>query len=283
MDKIQAAIAKARADREQAGGRAKAQRIVSRVLEKGEHTSPSQLVKVDRETVWNSLSSFKPVPKQLARQRIVTFGNQDQSKPEAVAFGKLRTKILHQMRTNGWRRLAITSPGDGCGKSTVVLNLAFAIARQPELHSVVAEIDMRQPSLAKTLGLHGGAGFSDVMNGDADFGDIAMCPRQNLAFGLNYSRTENPAELLQSSSIVPVLSQIESRYDPDLMIFDLPPLLDSDDAMSFIDQVDCVLLVAAAGKTSLREIDVCEQELSAQTNVLGVVLNKCRYVDDDYN
>jgi Mrp family chromosome partitioning ATPase len=60
-------------------------------------------------------------------------------------------------------------------------------------------------------------------------------------------------------------------------------MLDSDDAMGFLDQVDCVLLVAAAGQTSLREIDVCEQDLSAQTNVLGVVLNKCRYMDDDVN
>jgi Mrp family chromosome partitioning ATPase len=283
MDKIQAAIAKARADRDAAGGQAQARRIVSRVLEKGEQTHPSQLVKVDRETIWNSLASFKPAPQQMARQRVVTFGNQNQSNPEAIAFGKLRTKVLQQMRMNGWRRLAITSPGGGCGKSTVVLNLAFAMARQPELHTIVAEIDMRRPSLAKTLGLQGDTSFSDVMNGKADFGDIAVCPRQNLAFALNYSRTENASELLQSPAIVPVLSQIESRYDPDLTIFDLPPMLESDDTMGFLDQVDCVLLVAAAGETSLREIDVCEQELSAQTNVLGVVLNKCRYVDDDFN
>ena len=46
--------------------------------------------------------------------------------------------------------------------------------------------------------------------------------------------------------------------------------------------MDCALLVAAAGATTLREIDVCERDLAAQTNVLGVILNKCRYMEKDY-
>jgi len=283
MDKIQAAIAKARANRDGADGGAQARRTVSRVLDKSEQAGHSQLVTVDRETIWSSLQTCKPVPRQMARRRIVTFGNRNQTNPEAIAFGMLRTKVLHQMRLNGWRRLAITSPNASCGKSTVVLNLAFAIARQPELHTIVAEVDMRRPSLAKALGVHGEASFSDVITGQAEFSDVGVAPQPNLAFGLNYSRAENPAELLQSSTIVPALTQIEDRYTPDFMIFDLPSMLDSDDAMGFLDQVDCVLLVAAAEETSLREIDVCEQDLSAQTNVLGVVLNKCRYMDDDVN
>jgi len=283
MDKIQAAIAKARANRDASGGHDKARRSVSRVLDKSEQARNSELVTVDRETIWKSLRTCEPAPRQMARQRVVTFGSQNQANPEAIAFGMLRTKVLHQMRLNGWRRLGITSPNASCGKSTVVLNLAFALARQPELHTIVAEIDMRRPSLAKTLGVHGETSFSDVMTGKAEFGDMGICPRPNLAFGLNYTRAENPAELLQSAAIVPALTQIEDRYTPDLMIYDLPPMLDSDDAMGFLDQVDCVLLVAAAGQTSLREIDVCEQDLSAQTNVLGVVLNKCRYMDDDVN
>ena len=57
----------------------------------------------------------------------------------------------------------------------------------------------------------------------------------------------------------------------------MPPMLMSDDAMAFLPHVDCVLLVAAAEKSRLDEVDKCEQELAEQTNVLGVVLNKCRY------
>ena len=66
------------------------------------------------------------------------------------------------------------------------------------------------------------------------------------------------------------------------MIFDMPPLLVGDDALAFIGHVDCVLLVAAAETTTIKEIDTCERELAAHTNVLGVVLNKCRYPDRHY-
>ena len=66
------------------------------------------------------------------------------------------------------------------------------------------------------------------------------------------------------------------------MIFDMPPMLVSDDAMAFMGQVDCVLIVAAAETTTINEIDRCERELAAQTNVLGVVLNKCRYLERSY-
>ena len=53
-------------------------------------------------------------------------------------------------------------------------------------------------------------------------------------------------------------------------------------AMAFVGKVDCVLLVAAAETTTIQEVDVCERDLASQTNVLGVVLNKCRYLDRKY-
>jgi len=193
----------------------------------------------------------------------------------------LRTKILQQMRAQGWKRLAITSPGKDCGKSTVALNLAFSLSKQAEVHTIVGEMDMRRPTLAKALGLSGGGSFAAVLEGKANFADVAMRARPNLAFAVNYGQVRNPSELLQSSTIEPALEQIEARYQPDLTIFDMPPMLQTDDTLAFMDVVDCVLLVAAAESTSLAEIDVCERDLAAQTSVIGVLLNKCRYMDSE--
>jgi len=237
---------------------------------------------VDRPAVWKPLATFAPQAKQMARQRIVTFATTGAAAPGAVAFDMLRTKVLQQMRANGWKRLAITSPGADCGKSTTTLNLAFSLAKQADVHTIVAEMDMRRPSLARNLSLKGDTSISAVLEGKADFASVAMRPRPNLAFGVNYTHARNPAELLQSPTIGPALAKIEADYAPDLMIFDMPPMLVSDDAMAFMGQVDCVLLIAAAGTTSLREIDICERDLATQTNVLGVVLNKCRYMEKDY-
>lgn len=287
MDKIQAAIAKARAARQQITG-ANPDKTPSK--ERGRATLANRAAAeektvpqppFDRAAVWQPLATFMPPAKRMARHRIVTFDGGSQKTPEAIAFDMLRTKVLQQMRSNGWKRLAITSPGPSCGKTTIALNLAFSLARQPEIHTIVAEMDMLRPSMAKTLGVSGSSGFSDVIDGTADFADVARRARPNLAFALNYGRTGNSSELLQSSTIGPLLANIEDRYKPDLTIFDMPPMLHSDDMMAFVEQVDCVLLIAGAESTSLGGIDICERDLAAQTNVMGVLLNKCRYLDKD--
>jgi Mrp family chromosome partitioning ATPase len=65
------------------------------------------------------------------------------------------------------------------------------------------------------------------------------------------------------------------------VIFDMPPMLAGDDAIGFLHNVDCALLVAAAGSTTIAQVDACERDIAAHTNVLGVTLNKCRYLDKD--
>jgi Mrp family chromosome partitioning ATPase len=67
-----------------------------------------------------------------------------------------------------------------------------------------------------------------------------------------------------------------------MMIFDLPPMMACDDMMAFAPHVDCVLLLAAAEGTKMDDLDRCERELAGATNVLGIVLNKCRYMEPGY-
>ena len=185
----------------------------------------------------------------MARHRIVAF----EGGREAVTFDVMRTRLLQQMRANNWRRLAITSPGAGCGKSMITLNLGFSLARQADLRTVVAELDLRRPSLAKTLAIREPHSFASVLEGAAKFESNALRYGQNLAFATNQTAFRNPAELLHSPNVAPVLADIEARYDPSLIIFDLPPLLVSDDAMAFVSHVDCVLLVAAANPDHQRD------------------------------
>ena len=297
MEKIQAAIAKARAEREArttpvAPPRAPANTDVpqTKAPEPAPQPAPAALARETapadiaeapavaedvREAAWRRIPTCTPRARIMARHRVVSFDTEKRLPPVDI----LRTRVLQQMRTNGWTRLAITSPGPGCGKSTLTLNLAFSIARASENRVIVGELDMRRPSLARTLSLKGSRSFARVLRGEADFEAEAVRPRPNLAIGVNEVRVRNPAELLQGPTIGPALERIQRDFAPDVMIFDLPPLLASDDAMAVMGQVDCVLLVVAAGTTTVKEVDFAEADLSAQTNVLGVVLNKCRYME----
>jgi Mrp family chromosome partitioning ATPase len=275
MEKIQAALEKARSARNAGTARAvlvaQPNIVAAPVADRAE-------VKADPALAWAALTPCQPDVARLVKHRItaVTGGAQ------ATPFDMMRTKVIQQMRANGWRRLAITSPTPDCGKSTIALNLAFSLARQTELRTILAEIDLRRPSLGATLGLRGTSGdrpgFARVLEGKAEFADCALRYADGLALAVNDGPVRNSAELLHGSAVAPALAAIEARYAPDLMLFDMPPMLVSDDVMAFLAQVDAVLLVAGAETTTIKEIDTCERDLAAQTNVMGVVLNKCNYL-----
>lgn len=266
MEKIQSAIAKARAQR--------ASQLDTPLQRPSVSAPPEQ----DRgDAAWNALPSAELSLRRLRAQRIVTL---DRNR-EAAEFDKLRTRMLQQMQANNWRRLAITSPGPASGKSTIALNLGFSLSRQSSSRTIICEMDLRRPSLRKITGLKTDRDIVEVLNGNAPFADHALRLRPNLAIGVANSPVTMSAELLQDARLGTVLDQIETTYDPTLMIFDMPPLQISDDMMAFADKVDCVMIVAAAESTKIPELDVCEREIANVTNVLGIVLNKCRYGSPD--
>ena len=226
---------------------------------------------------WAALPAFAPKAAHLQRNRIVAFT----PGREATAFDVIRTRLLQQMRTNGWRRLAITSPGPGCGKSMLSLNLAFSLGRSADQRTLVIDMDMRRPSMGKYLGIAQEFNMARVLEGTAAFADNALRYGKNLAFAPHSGAVRNSAELLQSTQAAAALDEISAAYDPTIMIFDMPPMQAGDDVMAFASRVDCVLLVAAAEETTIKQVDLCERNLATQTNVLGVILNKCRYMGDE--
>ena len=305
MDKIQDAIAKARAARTDpntlAGAAAAATQVQTPTgpvqaikppprptLDDTTQPSPATAAPVasaapvaapaaEVKAAWEGLKLYSPSPARLRRNRVLTLdGGRD-----ATDFDVLRTRILQQAKANGWRKVAITSPGPGCGKSTLVLNLAFSLARQRDQRTLVAEMDMRRPSLARTLGLKERLNLSEVLSGESAFEDHALRLDSNLMISTNSRPVPRAAELLQSASCARALDDVMARYDPTIALFDMPPMLAGDDTMAFLHQVDCVILLAAAEQSTIPQIDKCEQDIATQTNVMGVVLNKCRYMDRD--
>ena len=284
MEKIQSAIAKARAARAAVqSGEVAPPAVQTKTVPQAETRPVPPPVDESRPdpaavaALWSALPGFAPAPGLLARGHIVTAAGGR----EAVPFDLMRTRLLQQMRANNWRRVAITSPGPACGKSTIALNLVMSLARQSDLRTVLAEMDMRRPSLSRMLGLRGPQSFARVLEGRDPFASQAIRIGENLAISTCHAPHHHPAELLHSPTVATALDRIEAEYDPSIFLFDMPPMFVSDDAMAVMGQMDCVLIIAAAESTKIKEIDRCERELAAQTNVLGVVLNKCRYMEGE--
>ena len=99
--------------------------------------------------------------------------------------------------------------------------------------------------------------------------------------GLNTQRIRDSAELVQSEAAAQSLDQSIQRFRPDVVLYDLPPLMVSDDAIGVLNLVDCALLIAAAGETRAKEIAQAEQLILEHTHLLGVILNKGEKGDTD--
>lgn len=263
MERLQAALEKARATR---GGVAPPS---------PDRTAPKRPVNALVEDAWEAVHYHSLRADRMRGQRIVAMaGGRDSS-----AVDVLRTKMLQQMRQNEWRRVAITSPGSACGKTTVALNLAASMARQSELRTILIDLDMRRPALGKLLGIRDRDSFWNVVEGQVTFAEQAVRLNDNVIVSVNCSPAPDPSELMASSAIKHLIDEIEATYAPDVMMFDMPPMLVNDDNLAFFDKIDCALLVAAAESTTVAQVDVCERDLATQTALLGVILNKCRYVD----
>lgn len=270
MEKIQSALAKARAERG-------TQETVEPV-KKPQAPTPDRRDTASISDAWQALPALNLDPEFLKRNRILAL----EGGKASINIDMMRTRVLQQMRDNGWRRLAITSPTAGCGKSTIALNLALSLQRQPDLRTVLMELDLRRPSLTVMTGINRDMSFSQVIGGKSKFDANAMRYDDNLIISANNRPYKNAAELLGGNTMPQILRQIEETYAPDVMLFDTPPMLVTDDMMAFARHMDCVLLVAGSESTTTKEVDLCERDLASQTNVMGVVLNKCRYMGPEY-
>lgn len=265
MEKLQAALDKARKSR--SGDL----RLPAKVRSTPEHRIRPQ------EDLWQALSPFEVDAHHLESHRVVT----REASAAAAPFDILRTKVLLQMRQNDWRRLAITSPMPGSGKTTTACNLALGLGRQSDLRAMLFDFDLRDPSVHEFFEMKPPYGVDDLLQGKVDFAEQALRIGDNVAVSMSHGPVADPTKLLLSEQTVQVLDQVEADYAPDLMIFDLPSVLVNDDTRAFLKSVDCALIVIRADKTQYGQFDKCEREVAELTNVLGVVLNAYRYGHDD--
>ncbi len=281
MEKLRDAINRARAQRGPDAAPPAATAARPAAPEAARPAAPPLRPADDTDTAWAELAAFDPRPAVLRRNRIP--GHPDD--PGFPVIDLLRTKVIQQVRNNRWKRMIVTSPTPGCGKTTLTCSLALSFARQRDFRVIVCEVDLRRPAMAATLGYRPTAprqGFSDVLDRRTTFADEAVRIGTSVAIAVNQSPIRNPSAVILGNQVSDVIAEIEATYRPDLIMFDTPPLMASDDTIGFLRNVDCALIVAAAELTTIQQIDNAERELAAQVSVVGTVLNKCRFAESGY-
>jgi Mrp family chromosome partitioning ATPase len=217
----------------------------------------------------------------LEANRIVSLDGAD---PRAGRFDMLRTQVVKRMADNNWQMLAITSPKAGCGKTVTSVNLALSLARQPDRGVLLIDLDLRNPHVANYLGFEPRYRLLDVVLGEVPLNEALVAPEVPgaglLVLG-NSQAIGNSAELISSVHMREMVTALRRRFADYIIMFDMSPMLATDDMLAFMPLIDCMMLVAAVGQTAVGDIEECERHVRPE-NYLGIVLNKSEDAGDSY-
>jgi protein-tyrosine kinase len=215
----------------------------------------------------------------LEKNRIVSHLNNDLN---SGVFDSLRTQILQKMEENNWRTLAVVSPTPESGKTFVAINLAISIAHKPQKTVILVDLDLRRPKIATYLGMHTEKSMNDYLLNKAQLQEVIFNPGiPRLVVIPTMRPVSKSAETLSSKKVANLIQELRDRYDSRIVIFDSPPVLNSDDAMVLLPQVDCFLLVVGNGMSTQSEIEETLYHLPKE-NLLGVVLNRAEVESKAY-
>jgi capsular exopolysaccharide synthesis family protein len=189
------------------------------------------------------------------------------------SYRSLRTALVLSARHGMPQTILVTSALAREGKTTTALNLATAFA-QTGARTLLLELDLRRPAVAKLLGLKNDVGISSYLKGSAELPEIVQSTTiRNLHVVAAGPQIANPAESIGSGQMHTIMSLFRRSFQH--IVVDTPPLLLVSDGIVASTLVDGVLLVAASGETPKGALRRAERQLSnIGVRLLGVVLNK---------
>jgi polysaccharide biosynthesis transport protein len=210
------------------------------------------------------------------RIELVTF--QKHMSIMADSFRTTLTSILFSSQAEQRPRvLVVTSANPGEGKTTIITNLAIALAEVSQ-RVLLIDGDLRKPRVHDIFELPNDTGFADLLRNSqaAHDGSAADCIHQTPVPGLSVlpsGRCQVAAtNLLYSRHLPELLERFASEFD--MILIDAPPMLQIPDARVLGRMADAVVMVVRANKTTRDAAQAVRQRLAEDgTPLLGTILN----------
>jgi len=200
----------------------------------------------------------------------------------AEAYRHLRTSLLFSSAGKPPQSILITSSQPSEGKTTTAINTAITLA-QADVDVIIVDCDLRRPRLHNYFDLDNSEGLTNYLSGDRNTKNLIKACRDlpRLKVITSGPIPPNPAELLSSNEMRNLLQFLRSKYKH--VIIDSPPAISFTDAAILSTQVDGVVLVAMAGKSSMHLMRRFKQRLgNIGARIYGVVLNGIKQGSVEY-
>jgi len=230
--------------------------------------------------------SHGPMGKRLAltssKEAVETVTQVRPQSQMAESYRALRTSLLLSNLGAPPKVIMVTSARPQEGKTTTSINTAIVLA-QKGVRVLLVDADLRRPSVHKTLGMGPRSGLSNVLTGSATLQQtITASPLlPNLFIMPAGTPPPNPAELLASSNMRDLITELRGMYDH--IVIDTPPTLSVTDAVVLSPRADATVLVIRSGQTTKQALRRARDILmQVNAHVAGVLLNAVDLTSPDY-
>jgi capsular exopolysaccharide synthesis family protein len=274
MSKVQTAVERAKELRQSSTGTPDVRRVMP---SRPAHSVDSSAARRGPLITVDKLATVDVDADVLKKNKIVTLDTSNKH-PVQNAYRMLRTRLMQNMRTNGWRVLGVSSIRENEGKTFTAINLAIGIAAEIGQEAILVDLDLRKPSIHQCFGIESDqvAGLKEYFEDDqSDVAELLVCPDiDQLGLLLSADPLPRSSDILASDRGSQLFSELRNRLsERTVIVVDLPPLLAADDALAVAPLLDALLLVVAEGQSE--RSDVLEsRHILESFNLIGTVLNK---------
>lgn len=217
---------------------------------------------------------------QRERERILA---PDAGGARGAPYKMLRTQVMRRLQELGANSLAVLGAGRGEGKTLTAINLAIAIAADFGHTALLIDLDLRNPSIHRRLGIEPDTGIDDCLQHHRPVYEAMVKIQGYQRLTVMPARTAigHSSELISAQRAAELIRELRTRYVNRILIFDLPPVLLADDALAFSRHVQAGLFVVSEGKTAREDVKR-SLALLRDTPIVGTVLNQSRERQDAY-
>jgi Mrp family chromosome partitioning ATPase len=158
---------------------------------------------------------------------------------------------LGSLRAASLTGIGFTSCHRGEGRTTVAVATAVIEAATLDRTTILAELDLRRPSVAEKLDLPAAPGIAEVLRGEAQLDDCVHW-RDNLGVLVAGAAGDDAPKLQLRLAQGKLTKELAAMCD--VVVADLPPLEERVAAVQLSRLCQCAVLVLGAGSTSVADV-----------------------------
>ena len=185
-------------------------------------------------------------------------------------YYRLKDNVIYYSDSGKNKVFQIESSISGEGKSTVIINLAVALARSGKKVCVV-DLDFRRPKMHRAFNIPNFEGIAEYMLGECDKSALIKHTEYNVDVVNRGKAAQNTSIIFTSDKFKELINELKEQYD--IILLDCPPVLLVSDYIHISKLSDAVLFVVSCGVTHRAQLKEAIELLKRNdVNVFGMVM-----------